>query len=38
MTVGAENMAMTHLRYSPDIERPDPDEAATVDSIMQGMT
>jgi hypothetical protein len=29
---------MTYLRYAPDIERPDPDEAATIDGIIQGMT
>ena len=29
---------MTYLRYAPDIERPAPDEQATIDSIIQGMT
>ncbi|QGY01864.1 catalase family protein [Methylobacterium mesophilicum SR1.6/6] len=29
---------MTYLRYAPDIERPAPDEQATIDGIIQGMT
>lgn len=29
---------MSYLRYSPDIEQPEPDEQATVDGIIQGMT
>ena len=29
---------MTYLRYAPDIEHPDPDEQATIDGIIQGMT
>lgn len=29
---------MTYLRYSADIERPEPDEQATIDAIINGMT
>jgi len=29
---------MTYLRYAPDIEQPEPDEQATIDGIIQGMT
>ncbi|SDM89649.1 hypothetical protein SAMN05216360_104180 [Methylobacterium phyllostachyos] len=29
---------MTYLRYTPDIERPAPDEQETIDGIIQGMT
>ena len=29
---------MTYLRYSPDIEHPDPDEQTTIDGIIEGMT
>ena len=29
---------MTYLRYAPDIERPSPDEQATIDGIIHGMT
>ena len=29
---------MTYLRYAPDIERPAPDEQATIDGIIKGMT
>lgn len=29
---------MTPLRYSPEIETVDPDEAKTIDGIIQGMT
>jgi hypothetical protein len=29
---------MTYLRYSDDIEMPEPDEQATIDGIIQGMT
>ena len=30
--------AVAPLRYRPDIERPDPDEQATIDGIIRGMT
>ena len=30
--------SMTYLRYSPDIETPEADEQATIESIIQGMT
>lgn len=29
---------MTHLPYSPDVERPEADEQETIDGIIQGMT
>ena len=29
---------MPYLRYAPEIERPDPEEQATIDGIIQGMT
>ena len=29
---------MTPLRYSPDVEHPDPDEQTTIDGIIKGMT
>ncbi len=29
---------MAYLRYAPDIEQPAPDEQATIDGIIQGMT
>jgi hypothetical protein len=29
---------MTYLRYTPDIERPTPDEQETIDGIIKGMT
>ncbi|WP_210528199.1 catalase family protein [Rubellimicrobium arenae] len=29
---------MAYLRYSPDIERPEPDEQKTIDGIIAGMT
>jgi len=29
---------MNYLRYTPDIERPAPDEQATIDGIVKGMT
>lgn len=29
---------MTYLRYSPDIEQPEPDEQAVIDGIIEGMT
>jgi len=29
---------MTHLRYSPEIETPEPEEQGTIDGIIRGMT
>lgn len=29
---------MTYLRYSPDVEKPEADEQATIDGIIKGMT
>lgn len=29
---------MPYLRYSPEVERPEPDEQATIDGIIQGMS